>query len=136
VLTSMGAFLKVKRKLYWACIKRVFEYASETLAMKVEDTSKLRRMERMMVRWMCSVHLKSITANAELGIDCITDVRRSRMQWFSRVERKTVMIGFQHMEVLKLNEVGEWALVRVRWRGLICRNVQPEQAWKMYVERR
>jgi len=47
----------------------------------------------MMVRCMCGVYLNGITARAELnsrlGIECTTDVvRRSRLLWFSHVERK------------------------------------------------
>jgi len=35
--------------------------------MKVEDMARLERMEQMMVRWMCGVHLKSRMATAELN---------------------------------------------------------------------
>jgi len=60
------------------CIQSVLGYASETLAMKVEDMTRWRT-ERMMVRWMCGIHFKSTTASAELsrlGIECATDVVR------------------------------------------------------------
>jgi len=50
VLTSRGASLKVKRKVYRVCIQSVLGYASETWTMKVEDNGKMKRMERMMVR--------------------------------------------------------------------------------------
>jgi len=36
-------------------------------AMQVEDMSKLKRTEQMMVRWMCGVYLKTRTATAELN---------------------------------------------------------------------
>jgi len=50
-------------------------------------------MERIMVRWMCGVHLKIRTASAELnsrlGIECITAVvKQSRLRWFGQVEKK------------------------------------------------
>jgi len=61
--------------------------------MTVEDMARLEKTERMMVRWMCGIHLKSRMASAELnsqlGIKCIIDVvRRSRLWWFGHVERK------------------------------------------------
>jgi len=57
----------------------------------VEEVAALERTERMMVSWMCGVHLNCRTASAELnswlGIECIMDVvRRSRLQWFGHVE--------------------------------------------------
>jgi len=54
-----GSFSQSERKVYRACIQSLLGYASETSAMKVEDMARLERMERMMVRWMCGVHLKS-----------------------------------------------------------------------------
>jgi len=58
VLTLRGASLKLKGKVYRACIHSVVGYASETLAMIVEYMAILVRMEQMMVRWMCGVRLK------------------------------------------------------------------------------
>jgi len=92
LLTSRGTSLKVKGKVYSACIHSVLGYASETWAMKAEDMASLERMERTMVRWMCGVHFKSRTTSAELnsrlGIECnIYAVKRSRLWWFGHVER-------------------------------------------------
>jgi len=48
--------------------------------MKVDDMARLERRERMMVRWMCGVHLMNgmvcAELNSQLGIECITDVVR------------------------------------------------------------
>jgi len=49
VLTSREAALKVKEKVYRACIQSVLGYVSET-AVKVEVMARLERTERMMVR--------------------------------------------------------------------------------------
>jgi len=65
VLTSKGASLEVKGKVYRVGIQSVLGYASETWAMKVEDMARLERMERIMVRWICGVHMKSRTASAD-----------------------------------------------------------------------
>jgi len=40
VLTSRGASLKVKGKVYRACIQSVLGYASETWAVKVDDMAR------------------------------------------------------------------------------------------------
>ena len=73
----------MKGKIYKACVQSVMMYGSETLAMKVEDTQKMKRTEASMVRRMCGVSLKKHLSNkalrGRLGSDCISDlVRRSR----------------------------------------------------------
>src|SRR5260221_9119354 len=65
-------------------------YGSETWAMKVED---MRRLERMMIRWMCGVTLKDRKTNEELlgrlGVECVFDVvQHGRLRWFGHIERK------------------------------------------------
>jgi hypothetical protein len=59
ILTSRGASLKVKGKVYKTCVQRTMVYGSETWPMKKEDMQRLERTERMMVRWMCGVSLKN-----------------------------------------------------------------------------
>src|SRR5260221_433675 len=66
ILTLRGASLKLKGKIYRACVQRVMVYGSETWAMKMEDMRRLERAERMMVRWMCGVTLKDRKTNEEL----------------------------------------------------------------------
>jgi hypothetical protein len=95
ILTARGASLRVKGKVYRACVQSVMIYGSETWATKVEDLQRLVRAERMMVRWMCGVTLRDKIASAELGrrlgIECVTDVlRRGRLRWFGHLERKEV----------------------------------------------
>jgi len=79
VLTSREASVKVKGKVYMACIQTILGYVNETWALKVMDMPRLERIE-MMVRWMRGANLKISTARAELnsrlGIECITDVVR------------------------------------------------------------
>jgi len=92
-LTSRGASLKVKGKLYSACVQCVMTYGSETWAMKVEDMQRLERTEKMMIRWMCGVTLKDRKSSVELinklGIESVCDrVRQGRLRWFGHVERR------------------------------------------------
>lgn len=93
ILTSRGASLKVKGKVYKACVQRVLVYGSETWAMKTEDMQRLERTERMMVRGMCGVSLRNRVASEELyrwlGVNVVADVVRcGRLRWFGHVERK------------------------------------------------
>ena len=57
ILTERCASLKLKEKIYTACVQSAMVYGSETWPMKVEDMQRLQRAERMMVRWM-SCHVK------------------------------------------------------------------------------
>ena len=43
VLTKRGVSLKLKGKIYDACVQRVLVYGSETWAIKAEDLARLRR---------------------------------------------------------------------------------------------
>ena len=46
ILTSRGASLKVKGKVYSACVQCVMTYGSETWPMRVEDMRHLEREQR------------------------------------------------------------------------------------------
>ena len=78
ILTMRGTSLKMKGKIYKACVQSVMMYGSETWAMKVENTQKLMRTEASMMRQMCGVSLKKYLSNealrGRLGIDCVLDL--------------------------------------------------------------
>src|SRR2546425_6020800 len=93
LLTARGASLRVKRKIYRACVQRVLVYGSETWPMKVDDMQRLVRSENNMVRWMFGVTLKDRRSSEELRrglgiVDVDRVVRRGRLGWFGHVERK------------------------------------------------
>jgi hypothetical protein len=95
IITSRGASLKLKGKIYRACVQSVLVYGSETWPMKVVDSDRLERTERAMMRWMCGVTLRdkirSDDLRDRLGIDGVTVVvRRARLRWFGHIERKDV----------------------------------------------
>ena len=75
ILTMRRTSLKVKGKIYKACVQSVMLYGSETWAMKVDDTQKLNSTEASMMRRMCGVSLKKHLSNealrGRLGIDCV-----------------------------------------------------------------
>jgi len=49
-------------------VHRVLVYGSETSPTKVADMQRLKRMERVMVRWMCGVSLKSRISSEDLNM--------------------------------------------------------------------
>jgi len=93
LLTARGASLRVKGKIYRACVQRVLVYGSETWAMKVDDMQRLQRTENNMVRWMSGVTMKDRKTRKELrqglGIESVDRVvSRGRLRWYGHVERK------------------------------------------------
>ena len=104
-LTSPGASLKLKGKIYKTCVQTVLTYGSETWPMKVVDEERLSRCENSMVRWMCGVSLKKRLPTAKLlewlGIESVLDiVRRGRLRWFGHVERKPVGVWVKDCQSL------------------------------------
>ena len=86
--------LKLKGKIYKACVQTAVVYGSETWRMRVEDQQCLERMERMMVRLMSGVGLRDRILSDELrlrlGFDSVSViVGRKRLRWFGHVEWKT-----------------------------------------------
>src|SRR3989441_11603408 len=93
LLTARGASLRVKGKIYRACVQRVLVHGSETWPMKVDDMQRLERTENSMVRWISGVSLKDKRSSEELrsGLDIVgvdRVVRRGRLRWFGYVKRK------------------------------------------------
>ena len=64
LLTARGTSLRIKGKIYRACVQRVLPYGSETWSMKVDD------MQRLGIK----------------SVDRV--VSRGRLRWFGHVERK------------------------------------------------
>jgi hypothetical protein len=92
-LTLRGMSVRMKGKIYTACVQSVLVYGSETWSMKLDDMQRLERTERMMVRWMCGVTLKDKMLSQQLldrlGVVCVAErVRRGRLRWYGHVERK------------------------------------------------
>ena len=94
VLAERGTSLKLKRKIYKACVQSVLVYGSKTWPLKEEDARRLEHNEMWMVRRMCGVKLserRSEYLRSRLGIECVVEVvRRGRLRWFGHVEH---MVG-------------------------------------------
>ena len=107
LLTARGASLRVKGKIYRACVQRVLVYGSETWPMKAVDMRRLVRTENSMVRWMSGVTLKDRRKSEELrrglGIESVDSVvSRGMLRWFGHVERKEAddwVSKCRHLEV-------------------------------------
>jgi len=93
ILAAKGIPLKLKGKVYVACVRSAMIYGSETWAIKADQEARFERTEMRMVRWMCGVSLRDKKSSAELrlqiGIEPINDVvRRSKLRWLGHVLRK------------------------------------------------
>ena len=58
MLTNTEVSLKLKGKVYAACVRSAMLYGCETWAMNVEQIKRFERAEMRMVRWMCGVFLR------------------------------------------------------------------------------
>src|SRR3989441_8544789 len=78
LLTARGASLRVKGKIYRACVQRVLVYGSETWPTKKDDMQRLVRTENSMVRWMSGVTMKDRRRTKDLrkglGIESVDRV--------------------------------------------------------------
>ena len=92
LLTSRVLSLKVRGRLYKACVRSVMLYGSETWTVKEEDLDRLDRNDMRMIRWTCNTSLKDRKSSDELrsrlGIHSIRDVIQARrLRWFGHFER-------------------------------------------------
>ena len=93
VLTSRRFSLRKKGRAYRACVRSVLLYACETWAVKEEDTQRIERTDRAMIRWICGVSPKDERSSEELlkllNIECIRQkMCNDRLRWLGHVERK------------------------------------------------
>jgi hypothetical protein len=150
ILTMKGLALKVKGRVYDACVRSTLLYGSETWAVKVEQVQRMERTEMQMVRWMCGTKLSDRIPNEELrgrlGIESVKDaLKRRRLRWWGHIERREEsnwLKRCQKLEVLGKRLTGrpkkswrevvkrdlkdwglkeEWALDRGQWRRMLRR---------------
>ena len=65
ILSRKGLSLKVKGRVYGACVRRVMLYGSETWGTMKENKLKMERTETQKVRMMCGVRLLERKRNEE-----------------------------------------------------------------------
>ena len=123
ILMKRGASMKLKGRIYDACVQRVLVNGSETWGMKAEDLAKLMRTERMMVTRICGVSLKDRKPSDELlshlGIECVeTKIQRGRLRWFGHVERKNEEDWVKKCTKLDVDGMVGRGATRKMWRNL------------------
>ena len=145
MLTRKEMSLKLKGKVYAACVRSTMIYGSETWAMNVEQQRRLERTEMRMVRWMCGVSLRERKTSDQLrrmmGIEPVVDVvKRSRLRWMGHVLRKNESDWVR--KVMEINVEGSRARGRPRrtWlniveenmcaRGLTREDAQDRRKWR------
>ena len=94
LLTCRSLSLSTRGKLYSTCVRSAMLHATESMALTVNDSSKLQKIDRAMIRWICHVKLKDRVRSdillGKLGIPDIIEVCRvNRLRWFGHVERNS-----------------------------------------------
>ena len=97
LLTKRALSLRVKGRLYVACVRSAMLYGTETWPVLQDDVDRLKRAEMRMVRWMCGVRRcpgqggegpSNAALRGRLGIECIGEVlRKKRLSWYGHVSR-------------------------------------------------
>ena len=98
LLTRRGIPLRQKGRVYRSYVQSVMVYASETLAVRVEEEQRMERNECIMLRWMCGVTLRDEVPTVELrrrlGIKvAVKDMRRGRLSGSGMSSGRRWMIG-------------------------------------------
>ena len=87
--------VRMKGRVFRACVRSAMVYGSETWVMRAVEENVLRRAERAMVRMMCGVSLRDRKSSSELmrmvgsTEDIVVVARRARLRWYGHVLRKT-----------------------------------------------
>src|ERR1700759_5347150 len=85
---------------------------------------RLKRTERMMVRWMCGVTLKDRKSSQEVLdrmdiVDISDRVRRGRLRWFGLMERKSVDDWVSRCKGLRVEGDRNRGGCRKTWTGCV-----------------
>jgi hypothetical protein len=146
VLCGRKWSVKMKGRVYRACVRAAMVYGGETWVMRKEEECVLQRAERAMVRMMCGVKLRDRKRSSDLmsmvGLseDIVTLVRKSRLRWYGHVMRRDEGVGIRR--VLEFEVAGEIGRGRPRmgWKeqvekdmvkaGLRCDDAQDRDAWR------
>ena len=133
ILTMRKLSLKLRGRVYGACVRSVMLYGSETWAIKVEQIQRLERTEMRMVRWMCGVSLRDRKPNEELrsrmGLEGIwTVMRRNRLRWFGHVERKAESDWVSGCRQLKVEGKRPVGRPRKTWDEVVTEDME---AWNL-----
>ena len=131
-LTSRATPLKLKGKVYEACVRSVMSYGSETWAMKTDSRDKLERADNAMIRRLCGTRLsdrrRSADLRQKLGLEKIEEVlRRSRLRWFGHVLRRSEGDWLQKVRELEVEGRRSAGRPRKTWDQTISEDLRALQ---------
>ena len=129
VLTSKRFSLRRRGNLYAACVRSVILHGSETLAVKQEDTDRLERADRAMIRWICGVPLgdmvPSLVLSGRLGLKSIAEVMRDkRLRWFGHVERSGEDSWISKCRDIKVEGAGKRGRPPISWGEVLRKDLR------------
>lgn len=122
VLCGRKWSVKMKGRVYKACVRAAMIYGGETWVMRKEEEGVLQRAERAMVRMMCGVKVKDRKSSMELmsmvGLneDILTLIRRSRLRWYGHVLRRNEGVGIRQVLEFEVEGVTGRGRPRLGWR--------------------
>ena len=122
VLCGRKWSVKMKGRVYKACVRAAMVYGGETWVMRKEEECVLQRAERAMVRIMCGVKLRDRKSSKELmsmvGLseDIVTLARRSRLRWYGHVLRRNEGVGTRRALEFEIEGVIGRGRPRFGWR--------------------
>ncbi|XP_052284936.1 uncharacterized protein LOC127881237 [Dreissena polymorpha] len=98
ILTLKHVSLKTCGKVFNARVRSAMLHGSDAWAPSASDLQRLRRNDRAMARWICSVKpddgVDTDTLYGKLGIPEVTaSLRTRRLRWYGYVERATSCIN-------------------------------------------
>ena len=90
--TVWKSFVKLKGRLYKACVRSVMCYGVECWAMKIADSRRMQSTEMRMIRLMCGKttrdRLPSAVLRERSDIEDIEEhLRGLRLRWFGHLKR-------------------------------------------------
>ena len=129
MLKGKNVNLKLKGKVYAACVRSVMIYGSETWAITGEQRERLERTEMKMVRWMCGVSLRERKTSKELrrmmGIEAIGElVQRARLRWAGHVLRKENTDGVKKCMDMEIEGNRGRGRPKLTWGKLLEKDMQ------------
>ena len=129
VLTSKRFSLRRRGNLYAACVRSVILHGSETWAVKKEDTDRLERADRAMIRWICGVPFRdmvpSLKLSGRLGLKSIQEVMRDkRLRWFGHVERSGEDSWIRKCRDVKVEGTGKRGRPPMSWEEVLRKDLR------------
>ena len=100
ILTARCLSFRTRGHVYSVCVRSAMLHASETWPLTESDLQRLRRSDRVMIRWICNVKpedtsmVRSAALLNKLGVESLDVVlREKRLRWDGHVQRSAGAIN-------------------------------------------